>query len=1007
MARELRIAITADASSAKRAGRETETAFRKVETQAKSTETRIARLTGSLNKFATGARTAGRILTVGVTAPLIAIGAAAIKTGMDVIESENLFEVSFKGMSGSARTWSEETSEALGLNAFELRRNSGLLFTMFKSMGQTEQGAFDMATGMSELSNDMASFFNLRPEEAFEKLRAGIVGEVEPLRRLGILVDEQTVKQTALTAGLIESGQEMDQQTKVQARWLTILNQTTDAQGDLARTMDSPTNQLRRMRSQMEETTAELGLALLPAFQSILDILDDLIPKIKAGVTWFSNLEAPQQKVAIAAAAIAVAAGPLAFMFGAIASALVPLVPLLFAAGAGGTAAAVGLTAANVAAGGAPLLYNAYGVAVSGVGLKAAASGGALAFFWSMIFPIAGAAAVAAAGAAVLILVDKFRRANEGARIAAGGVDQFSDATIRMSQVVDNVPAIFTEGMLAPSVIAPSTAALNTNTGAQTANAKAAAAAATVDELVNSQIEQMVGNLQLSAAELSVHQSMLLLNADSTQTLIAAQKIHVDWTIRQRMELVGLGAEMGRTSVAARTLQSDLFAATMGSLGGGVGPGDAPGGGGNGGFFSSILGGAEGLASTLPGLFQQAFTGGGGALGAVKAFATQGLQSLMAMIPGIGPFLSQFSGAIIAGISKIGGKIKGFFSNLFGGGGPSDQELEGRAVADRFRQGLLNGLSLDQMRDVQQALATGWEGNEAGAATLIAVRDAYLAMGRSAAEAEEIVNRLWLAEQEGGLATRIVIEEITGAMNEQREVADAMRLGTERAAGAVGGPLRDSIQTFGQTADQVFARAVDGLSNLRANAAAGITIPINFDGTAPATSGGEGGGNLSFDPRMFDPSIGGYVIPTLARWRELGNETGNEEDFRNAFDLGIISELKKAGISEERANEWLADNPGDTGRILAGLDVPGFADGTGGLRDFGSGKLAVLHGREGVFPESQTTSSKAIGAEMRKAVTGLEARIDALLAETAHARREAPRALAQELQLARGRMGRT
>lgn len=107
---------------------------------------------------------------------------------------------------------------------------------MTKSMGIAGDTAYDLSTSLVLLAQDMASFYNMDTEEAFVKLRAGITGETEPLKALGILVDENTVSQYAYQNGLAETGEELTQQQKVLARYYAILDQTSTAQGDLART---------------------------------------------------------------------------------------------------------------------------------------------------------------------------------------------------------------------------------------------------------------------------------------------------------------------------------------------------------------------------------------------------------------------------------------------------------------------------------------------------------------------------------------------------------------------------------------------------------------------------------------------------------------------------------------------------------------------------------------------------------------------------------------------------
>ncbi len=201
---------------------------------------------------------------------LVQFGKDSLDMANDVVESEELFSVSMGKMEASARAWSDSLSASLGLNAYDLRKNVGMLNVMFNSMGLGEQEAYDMSTSMVQLANDMASFYNLDTEEAFTKLRAGITGETEPLKRLGILVDEQTVAQYALKSGISKTGKELTQQQKLQARYGAIMEQTAKAQGDLARTMDSPTNQLRRLNAEFDLAKIALGQALQPALIAVL-----------------------------------------------------------------------------------------------------------------------------------------------------------------------------------------------------------------------------------------------------------------------------------------------------------------------------------------------------------------------------------------------------------------------------------------------------------------------------------------------------------------------------------------------------------------------------------------------------------------------------------------------------------------------------------------------------------------------------------------------------------------
>lgn len=194
----------------------------------------------------------------------------SISIAMESYESESLFETSLGALAGQAREWSNELENSLGLNGVELRRNAGLLYTMTSSMGLAQDQAYDMSTALVELSADMASFYNMSSDEAFAKLKSGLTGEAEPLKALGILIDDNTIKQYAYAQGIADVGAELTQQEKVLARYAAIMGQTTTAQGDLARTIDSPANQLRLLQNELNKAKLAAGQAFLPLVQTVL-----------------------------------------------------------------------------------------------------------------------------------------------------------------------------------------------------------------------------------------------------------------------------------------------------------------------------------------------------------------------------------------------------------------------------------------------------------------------------------------------------------------------------------------------------------------------------------------------------------------------------------------------------------------------------------------------------------------------------------------------------------------
>lgn len=235
------------------------------------TNSKINGLKKSASKSGDGVISAFKKLKRGIVA--LGIGkviADSIKTGMDAVESDSLFDTSLGKYAEDVRSWSTEISDALGLNAVAMRKNTGVIFNMTSSMGVAEDNALKMSKGISLLTEDMASFYNLDSSEAFNKLRAGLTGETEPLKALGILVDENTVKQVAYSEGIAENGAELTQQQKVLARYVAILKQTGNAQGDLARTINSPSNQLRILKNQVSQLGLAFSNFLLPVVSAVL-----------------------------------------------------------------------------------------------------------------------------------------------------------------------------------------------------------------------------------------------------------------------------------------------------------------------------------------------------------------------------------------------------------------------------------------------------------------------------------------------------------------------------------------------------------------------------------------------------------------------------------------------------------------------------------------------------------------------------------------------------------------
>ena len=197
------------------------------------------------------------------------------KKAMDIEESEGLFTVSLKNRAKEAKQWTESLQKSLGLNAYEIRNNLGLMYNFTTSMGLTGDTAYQLSKNITLLSTDLASFFNTSGNVQFQKLQSALSGQTEPLARQGIIVNETTTKLYAYKHGIAKVGQELSQQQKVLARYGVIMQATKNAQGDLARTLESPSNQLMILNMQLDLARINFGKAFIPVFQKVLPVLKE------------------------------------------------------------------------------------------------------------------------------------------------------------------------------------------------------------------------------------------------------------------------------------------------------------------------------------------------------------------------------------------------------------------------------------------------------------------------------------------------------------------------------------------------------------------------------------------------------------------------------------------------------------------------------------------------------------------------------------------------------------
>ena len=246
----------------------------------------------------TAAKIAKAIGSAFVTKQVIAFGKAAIGVASDLNEVQNVVDTTFGDGSVKIDEWAKNAAEAFGESELQAKQFTSTLGAMFKSMGVGQADMEEMSMSLAGLAGDMASFYNLDPAEAFEKLRSGISGETEPLKQLGINMSVVNLEAFAMSEGITKSYQEMTQAEQATLRYQYIMSATADAQGDFSNTSDSLANQQRILQLEIQTLAAEIGNDLMPIAQGAIEIA-------RNGVEWVTEHKDALEKLTVAVGAAA------------------------------------------------------------------------------------------------------------------------------------------------------------------------------------------------------------------------------------------------------------------------------------------------------------------------------------------------------------------------------------------------------------------------------------------------------------------------------------------------------------------------------------------------------------------------------------------------------------------------------------------------------------------------------------------------------------------------------
>lgn len=211
---------------------------------------------------------------------LAQFGKECVELGSDLAEVQNVVDVTFTTMSDKVNEFAKNAMTSAGLSETMAKRYVGTFGAMSKSFGFSEAQAYDMSTALTQLTGDVASFYNISQDLAYIKLKSVFTGETETLKDLGVVMTQTALDQYALANGYGKTTSKMTEQEKVALRLAFVQKQLSAASGDFIRTSDSWANQVRVMQLQMQSLKATVGQGLINLFTPVLKVINILLGKL-------------------------------------------------------------------------------------------------------------------------------------------------------------------------------------------------------------------------------------------------------------------------------------------------------------------------------------------------------------------------------------------------------------------------------------------------------------------------------------------------------------------------------------------------------------------------------------------------------------------------------------------------------------------------------------------------------------------------------------------------------
>lgn len=268
--------VTADG---KRAIADIKDITRTIQQETKQWDNAAGQATGNISNQFSGMlkKVAAGFSAAKIGQALLNLGKDAIQAASDLEEVQNVVDVTFGSNSNKIETWAKNAGTQFGLTETQAKKFSSTMGAMLKSSGIAGDRIVDMSTDLAGLAADMASFYNLDFDTAFQKIRSGISGETEPLKQLGINMSVANLNAFALQQGLSKTFDKMSQGEQTMLRYQYMMQQTADAQGDFSRTSDGYANSVRKLETNLEQLKTTLGKGFIDVVTEATGFLNTFI----------------------------------------------------------------------------------------------------------------------------------------------------------------------------------------------------------------------------------------------------------------------------------------------------------------------------------------------------------------------------------------------------------------------------------------------------------------------------------------------------------------------------------------------------------------------------------------------------------------------------------------------------------------------------------------------------------------------------------------------------------